>query len=239
MARYLYDIITIMRRAIARRNANDPDATDQILVDYINDFYSLTMSDDVKLFEQFGTLDFNIDETVADGVYTLTDVGATGNFVNFSNEAFISLNDPANGSTTWNALQIYQDPGRFYAYWGVNNYDILIPGMPTEMLYYSNEFVFRTIPNTEYNVKIYSYKQNANFEFEPDAEEPGGTGNPAIPFDYWLRYIAYGAAVNYSKDFKFEAQQRADIQGDFAHERKLLLARTHNQIKQSRSLPRF
>lgn len=228
-----------MRRAIARRNANDPDSTDELLVDYINDFYALTMSDDVKLFEQFGTLSFDIDENVADGVYTLEDVGATGNFVNYSNEAFISLNDPVNGSTTWDVLQIYQDPGRFYAYWGVNNFDILIRGMPTEMLYYGDEFVFRTIPNREYNVKIFSYKQNAELPFDPDLPEPGGTGNPALPFDYWLRYIAYGAAVNYSKDFKYEAQQRADIQRDFSHERKLLLTRTHNQIKQSRCLPRF
>jgi hypothetical protein len=239
MARYLSNVLDIMRRAIARKNANDPEATDQILVNYINDFYSLTMSDDVKLFEQFGTLDFNIDETVADGVYSLTDVGATGNFVNFSNEAFISLNNPANGSTTWNVLQMYQDPGRFYAYWGLNNFEILIPGMPTEMLYYGDQLVFRTIPDTEYNVKIFSYKQNTDLAFDPDLPTPGGTGNPELPFDYWLRYIAYGAAVNYSKDYKYEAQQRQDLQRDFAHERKLLLTRTHNQIKQSRSLPRF
>jgi hypothetical protein len=236
--RYLSNILTIMRRAIARRNALDPDATDQVLVNYINDFYSLTMSDDVKLFEQFGTLVFEIDETVADGVYSLSDVGATGNFVNFSNEVFISLNDPANSSTSWNALEVYQDPGRFYAYWGVNNYEILIPGMPTEMLYYGTEFVFRTIPNTTYNVRIYSYKQNTEFAFDPSAT-PEGTGDPQIPFDYWLRYIASGAAVNYSKDYKFESQQRSDIKSDFAHERKLLLTRTHNQIKMSRSYPRF
>lgn len=236
--RYLSNVLNIMRRVLARRNANDPDSTDEVFVDYINDMYALAMSDDVKLFEQFGTLIFTIDETIADGVYSLSDVGATGNFVNFSNEVFISLNDPANASTSWNALYVYQDPGRFYAYWGVNNYEILIPGMPTEMLYYGTEFVFRTIPNTSYNVRIYSYKQNSDFEFDPDAT-PGNPGNPAIPFDYWLRYLAYGAASLYAKDFNFEAQKRADIEKDFARERKLLLTRTHNQIKQSRSYPRF
>ena len=230
MARLVSDILRIFRLAIARRNENDPDSNDETLMRYINDFYSLTMSNDVKLFEQFGTLEFTIDETNTTGVYTFNDVGASSSFINISMEALVSLTDPPNNSVSWNYLEIYQDPGEFYSYWGINNTEILIPGYPTQMLFYGNEMVFRTIPNTSYEVKIYGYKQNPDFS---------GDGDPEIPFDYWLRYIAYGAAVNYSKDYNIDAARKAQIQADFSHERKLLLTRTHNQVKLSRALPRF
>lgn len=229
MARFVSDALRIMRLAIGRRNENDPDSSDDTLLSYLNDFVSLTMSDDVKLFEQFGTLSFVIDETNTTGVYTFNELGASHDFVNISQEAYISLLDPVDNSVSWNQLPIYQDPGEFFAIWGINNDEILIPGYPTMMLYYGNEFTFRTIPQTSYLVKIYGYKKNNDY---PDEDEP-------LQFDYWLRYLAYGAAVNYSKDYRYEAQSKAQIQADFAHERKLMLTHTHNQVKMARPFPRF
>lgn len=228
-SRLLSDVLRIMRLAIGRRNENDADSNDETLLSYINDFVSLTMSDDVKLFEQFGTLTFNIDETNTTGVYTFNDVGATNDFVNISSMAFISLLDPVDNSISWNQLPIYQDPGEFFAIWGINNDEILIPGYPTMMLYYGNEFTFRTIPDTEYMVKIYGYKKNNDY----------AAGDPEIQFDYWLRYLAYGAAINYARDYRYAADVKAALAADFAHERKLMLTHTHNQIKMSRSFPRF
>jgi hypothetical protein len=101
------------------------------------------------------------------------------------------------------------------------------------MLYYGNEMTFRTIPNDDYTVTIYGYKIVPIFD--PD-------GDPQIidiPFDHWMRYIAYGAALNYARDFRFEDSARARLEKDFAHERKLMLTRTHNQAKMNRALPRF
>lgn|SRR3990167_2163236 len=230
MAQLVSDVIRIMRLAIARRNENDPDSNDDTLLGYINDFISLTMSDDVKLFEVFDTLEFTIDETNTTGLYTFNDVGATEQFVNISQEGFISLSNPPAGSVSWNQLWIYQDPGDFYSRWGINNTDILIPGYPTEMLYYGTNLVFRTIPNTSYDVKIYGYKQIQEFSTD---------GDPQIPFDYWVRYLAYGAAYNYSKDYNFDAESIGRILKGFKDEKKLLLSRTHNQIKQQRAMPRF
>lgn len=229
MVRTVSDVLRIMRLAIGRRNENDPDSNDETMLSYVNDFVSLTMSDDVKLFENFGTLSFTIDETDTDGVKTFNEVGADFNFVNISQEAYISLFDPVNNSVSWNQLPIYQDPGQFFAIWGINNDEILIPGYPTAMLYYGNEFTFRTIPDKTYLIKIYGYKKNEDF---PDADVD-------LDFDYWLRYLAYGAAINYARDFRYEPQAKAQLQADFAHERKLMLTHTHNQIKQSRALPRF
>lgn len=230
MAQTLNNVLDIMRRAIGRRNENDPDSNDDILTDYINDFIQLTMSDDVKLFEQFGTLSFTIDESTVDGIYTMNDLGADFDFVNIGQNAFISLLDPVDNSVSWNYLPIFQDPGEFYAIWGINNDEILVRGYPTNLLYYGNQLVFRTIPNTEYLVKIYGYKQNNRLSSE---------GDPDIPFDRWVRYLAYGAALNYAQDFRYEDSQKNAIKTGYARERKLLLTNTHNQRKVGRCLPRF
>lgn len=227
--RFVQEALDIMRVALGRRNENDPDASDELFLRYLNDFISLQMPNDTKLIESFGTLTFTIDETNPTGVYTFNDVGAEFEFMNISQEAYISLLDPVDNSISWNALPIYQDPGEFFAIWGINNDEILIPGYPTMMLFYGNEFTFRTIPNTSYMVKIYGYKKNNDY---PDADEP-------IQFDYWLRYLAYGAAQNYARDYRYEAQARSLIEATFKSERKLMLARTHNQIKMARSLPRY
>jgi hypothetical protein len=229
--RTVSNVLQIMRVALGRRNENDPDSSDELFLQYLNDFVSLTMSDDVKLFEQFGTLSFTIDGTHPDGVYTFNDVGASTDFVNLSSEAFISLLDPVGGSISWNSLPIFQDPGQFFSIWGVNNEDILIKGYPTMMLYYGNEFTFRTIPqeDVQYMIKIYGYKKNNDYA-ESDEE---------IQYDYWLRYLAYGAAMNYARDYRYAPDVKAELKADFAHERKLMLTHTHNQINQSRAAPRF
>ena len=230
MSRNVSDILRILRKAIGRRNENDPDSNDDTLIRYINDFSSLTMSDDIKIFDQWGTIEFTIDETVTDGVYAFPGSSTSSSFVNTTIEALISLTAPADSSVSWNRLDIYQDPGEFYGYWGVNNTDILTAGFPTQMLYYGKEFVFRTIPDTSYNVYIYGYKKNDDFATD---------GDDLIPSDYWLRYIAYGAALDYANDYSIDPSRMSIISKTFNRQRELLLTRTHNQIKNNRSFPRF
>jgi len=234
--RTVQQVLDIMRVALGRRNENDPDSSDSLFLSYLNDFYSLVMPNDTKLIESFGALTFTIDETNTTGVYTFNDIGASHEFINISQEAFISLLDPVNNSVSWNQLPIYQDPGEFFMIWGINNDEILIPGYPTMMLFYGNEFTFRTIPQTSYQVRIYGYKKNSDFE---DSEENGNAPDQDLPFDYWLRYLAYGAAVNYARDFRYSPEARSMIEATFKSERKQMLTRTHNQIKMSRSMPRF
>ena len=230
MAKFVSDCTQLMRRALGRRNENDPDSSDEILRSYLSDFIHITMSDDIRMFEQFGTLQFDIDETNTTGIYTFNDVGATSDFVTISTEAFITLTDPAEGSISWNRLMVYQDPLQFYSEWGVNNSDVLIPGYPTEMLFYGNELVFRTIPDQGYTVVIYGYKE---------LPELSADGDPELDYDYWLRYISYGAALNYAQDFRFEDSALNALKRTFTRERKLRLTRTHNQIKNQRCKPSF
>lgn len=230
MSRNLSDILTIMRTALGRRNPNDPDSTDAIFVQKINDFASLTMPNDTKLFESFGTLKFTIDETVTDGVYTFKDVGASEQFINISQEIFITLSSTPTDAISWNRLRLYQNPSLFFQKWGVNNQDILTPGFPTDMLFYGNELTFRTIPEQSYDIQIYGYKQNSDF---------ATVGDPELPFDWWLRYYAYGGARDYAVDYRFDQETRASIEKEFSRQRKHMLTRTHNQLKISRGIPRF
>lgn len=222
-----------MRRAIGRPNSQDPDSDGTILLQYLNDFIHITMSEDVRLFEQFGTMTFEISEVssngVNDGVFTFNDVGIDQKFSTICSEGIISLLDPVNNSISWNELLIYFNPFDFYNVWGVNNYEQLTTGFPTEMLFYGNEMVFRTTPNDTYQVTLWGYK------ILPDYS----TGDPAIPFDLWMRYIAYGAALNYARDFRFDAESLARIEKTFASERKIVLTHTHNQKKVGRCKPRF
>lgn len=230
MTQFVSDCFRTMRLALGRRNENDPDSNDSTMLQYLNDAINQTMSSDVRLFEQFGTLQFTIDETNTTGVYTFNDVGASSNFETISSEAFITLTDPPDESVSWNRLYIYTDPGRFFEVWGVNNTDVLISGYPTEMLFYGTEFTFRTIPNTSYDVIIYGYKTLPEFSSD---------GNPSLPFDYWMRYLSYLAAFNYAQDYRYSQQDLARIKSSYSRERKLLLTKTHNQLKIARGFPRF
>lgn len=229
MARFVSDALRIMRLAISRRNTNDPDSSNETLLEYLNDFVSLTMTSDVKLFEQYGTLVFDINDAT-DGVYTFNDIGADSNFDTISGDGFISLADPATESLSWQPLKLYLNPDEFYDYWGLQNEDILTPGMPTEMLYYGNQLVFRTIPDDDYTVTLYGYKKHSDFST---------VGNPALDYDHWLRFLAYGAALNYAKDYRYEPAILAELKKDYAYERRLMLTKTHNQIKIGHPKPSF
>jgi hypothetical protein len=68
-------------------------------------------------------------------------------------------------------------------------------------------------------------------EFEATSDE--------LEKPYWMRYIAYGAALDYARDYRFENESFAMIEKNFAHQRKLVLTRTHNQVKVQRAYPRF
>lgn len=230
MAKLVSDCYRIMRTLLGRRNESDQDANDATMLSYLNDFVHITMSDDVKLFEQFGTLEFTITTSNTTGVFTFNDVGADDNFVNLEVEGFITLTTPATSSVSWNPLCIYQKPAPFFQKWGVHNESILTKGFPSDMLYYGNEFTFRTIQDNSYDVIIYGYKENADFS---------SVGDPALPFDFWLRYLAYGAARNYATDYNVAEDRKQNIDKGFARERALMLTRTHNQKTQERGAPNF
>jgi len=228
-SRLVSDVLRIMRLAISRRDTNNVDSSDATLLRYLNDFISLKAPNDCRMVEDFGTMSFNIDETNTSGVYTFNDVGADTDFMTISNEAFISILDPVDNSTSWQPLEICRDPGYFFEEWGINNDDIITTGFPSRMLLYGNEMTFRTIPDQEYVVKIYGYKKRNNFS----------TTSEEIPYDYWLRYLAYGGALDYARDYNYTQEKIQSIRQTFSSERSLIMANVHNNLTMSRGSPSF
>jgi len=217
----------IMRVALGRRNQNDPDSNDDKLLQYVKDFVTLTMCNDIKVFEQYGTYEFTIDETSTDGVIQFNE---NDDFINIGGQGFVSLTTQPTDSTSWNQIWIYQDPMQFYQKWGVNNEDVLIRGYPTEMLFYGNEIVVRTLPEQSYTIQIYGYKKVMDADVQP---------NKGLPYDWWLRYIAYGAARDYAVDYRLSESTKQSIDREFNKQKKLMLKRTHGQRKPSSCQPRF
>lgn len=230
MSRTLNDVIRIMRLAIGRRNENDPDSTDAVLTQYINDVRRTEMGSDVHLFEVADTLIFDVDASVTDGVYTWNDVGASTDFINVRPTGHIAQTDQGDEATSWQEIDVCQDPLTFYNRWGIRNTDILTAGFPTQLLYYGNEIVVRTIPDQSYTIHLYGYKLLEDFS---------STGNPDIEHDWWLRYLAYAAARAYSVDYMVSPQKMEIIRQEYRRQKKNMLERTHNQIKYERTAPRF
>ena len=230
MARNVSDILRILRLAIARRNENDPDSDDGALLRYINDFASLSMAGDVRLFDQYGTLTLTIDETNTSGVLEYPSSSTSLDFSSLSGDVLISLTDPIGESVSWQPMTWYQDPMAFYEKWGINNEDILVTGFPSDILYYGNQLILRTVPNDSYTLRFFGYRINPDFTT---------VGDPEIPFDYWLRYIAYGAALDYADDYHFDAVEKGELYKAFGKHRILLLTRTHQQKKNQRCMPTF
>jgi len=228
-SRLVSDVLSIMRKALMRRNTNNTDTNDDMLLSYLNDFISLKAPNDVRMVEDFATLSFTIDDTTTDGVYTFNDVGATSDFMTISNEAYISILDPVGESYSWQDLTIYRDPGEFFSYWGINNEDVITTGFPSEMLFYGNEMTFRTIPDDSYIVKIYGYKKRNDFS---DTSEE-------IPYDYWLRYLAYGSALDYARDYNYSADKLGMLEKIFRSEKNNIMFNIHNNVKMSRGKPSF
>ncbi len=227
MPRKVKDVIDIFRRITSKRNPNDPDANFDVIIRYINDFYALHMNQDVHLFKIEGTLKFviaNKTETVNDGVITFNEiVGQSSAFEYLTVSGYVDNND----------LVIWHNPKEFFDRWQEFDTTLLTAGMPTDMLFYGNELIFRTVPDKAYTIRIFGYKRNTIFE------ETGDNVSQELPFDEWVRYIAYGAARNYAQDFNFDEERKASIKAGFMREKGILQAREHNVRKYERSIPRF
>jgi hypothetical protein len=52
MVKYASDLIQIMRNATGRVDASDPQFTDEIMLGYINDYYTLEMGQELRLKEK-------------------------------------------------------------------------------------------------------------------------------------------------------------------------------------------
>jgi hypothetical protein len=219
MAKDTGDLIQIVRNVTGRVDASDPQFTDQIMLQYINDFYMLEMGQEMRLNERQTWWEFSIDENTADPL----PVDLQAPFQAPSGTQFTTIGNLCyiDGFQCW----WYQSPEEFYWKWPeTQTYQ---PNRPVGVLYYNNTLTFRNPPDKEYAVKINAY--------QVEVEMPDGGD---IAEDYLWRYVSYGAARDIFSDYgEMDLWER--YEPAFRRYRSLVYARTYQQNMNQRSLPRF
>lgn len=220
MAKTARDLITIMRNATGRVDASDPQFTDQIMLGYLNDYYTLEMGQELRLKEQRGWWTFTLsDTTEAPMPVDLQEPMGAPDGVQFTT---IGPYCTADGfEVFW-----YEDPTEFYAIWPETQE--YTPQRPTYVLYYNNELVWRGPPDREYEIRINTYL----------VELPMAQVDSQLGQDYLWRYIAYGAARDLLNDYG-ETDKAAMLAPAFNDYRSKVYARTYQQQMNQRSIPRF
>jgi hypothetical protein len=224
MTKYASDIISIMRKATGRMDASDPLFTDQIMLGYINDYYTLIMGQELRIKEKRTWWNFVIDVDDNDNVYNPMPVNLQEPIGAPEGVQFTTIGPycTADGfEVFW-----YEDPGLFYSIWPETQ--VYTPQRPTYVLYYNNELVWRGPPDRAYDIKINAYQ----VEIEMATEES------PISSDYLWRYIAYGAAIDLLNDYR-EFDVAEMIRPRFEFYRSKVWARTMQQQQNQRSIPSF
>ncbi len=210
MSKTYGDARDIMRRVIGQNDGDDPDATGDLLLTYLSDFVSLIMGQDIKSVDLYSWFTFN---TVANqDTYAFKDQG----FTNIFPRARADGND----------MRYWESPDRFYDIWPDTVDTTSTTGRPTDMLFYNNEILLRPVPDQVYEIKLKGYKDL------PEVND----GSSELQQSYWLRYIAYGAALDYLADFSdFETYEK--VFPVYQRYRSLVLTRTAVQQLTQRPLP--
>lgn len=213
MAKTGAEIISILRNVTGRVDAADPLFTDTIMLQYVNDFLSLEMPQEVRLYENNTWWEFTIDQTSSDpypvdleslGFTTIGSVAYCDGFV----------------------LNWYQSPPVFYSMWPeTQTYQ---EQRPQDVLYYNNYLTFRGPPNQSYEVKIQAYKIEAELS----------STSAEIDNSYFWRYVAYGAALDIFNDYG-EDDKSQRIMPAFMRYKSIVYARTNQQLMSQRSYPTF
>jgi len=220
MAKDVGDCLTIFQNVIGQSDGEDPQATAFVLIGYISDFIDLIMPQDVKLKENF---DFFTFTTVADQDEYPINVAPLpiNEFVNIGEPVWI-VDTSVNSSQR---MCFFQDPELFFDRWPLPS-AALTAGKPTAILYFDDKLFLRTVPNKAYDITLIGYKTNGTVDSITDE----------LFKDYFWRYIAYGAALDWFADHG-QVDQVNLYMPIFERYRELVLSRTAQQLINTRALP--
>ncbi len=219
MAKTAADLILIVRNVTGRVDASDPLFTDQIMLQYIQDFIQLQSTQDVRLFKNRTWWEFALDPDISPNPYPVN----LQEIVLVDGQIGASTIEPpcyADGFPVfW-----YQDPTEFYGIWPeTQTYQ---PQRPTYVLYYNNELTFRGPPDKEYLIKIAAYQVELQIT------------NGVLNQDYLYRYICYGTALDIFSDYG-EMDKWREVFPAFQRYRALVYSRTYSQYQNQRPSPEF
>lgn len=219
MAKSAADLILILRNVTGRVDASDPQFTDSIMLQYLQDFIQLQSTQDIRIFKNKTWYEFILDPATSPDPYPV-------------NLQTIPLIDGQIGASTIEPpcyadgfpVFWYQSPAEFYQIWPeTQTYQ---PQRPTYVLYYNNELTFRGPPNKDYLIKMAAY--------QVEIQITDGVLNQ----DYLYRYICYGTALDIFSDFG-EMDKWREVFPAFQRYRALVYSRTYSQYQNQRPSPEF
>ena len=218
MAKSAADLILILRNTTGRVDASDPQFTDSIMLQYLQDFIQLQSTQDIRIFKNKTWYEFNFGP------------GDPNPYpVNLQN---IILVDGQVGASTIEPpcyadgffVFWYQSPQEFFQIWPeIKPYQ---PQRPTYVLYYNNELLFRGPPDKSYLIKMEAYQVEIQIS------------DGVLNQDYLYRYICYGAALDIFSDFG-EMDKWNEIYPAYKRYRALVYSRTYSQYQNQRPSPEF
>jgi hypothetical protein len=225
MTKSAADLILILRNVTGRVDASDPQFTNEIMLQYLQDFIQLQSTQDIRIFKNRTWWEFNLGPTSADPLQVnLQTIPLIQGNIGAS-----TIEPPcyADGFPVfW-----YQDPADFYRIWPETQ--VYTPQRPTYVLYYNNSLTFRGPPNTDYLIKIAAYQVELQIT-NPDYSDP----YQGLQQDYLYRYVCYGAALDIFSDFG-EMDKWNEIFPAFKRYRALVYSRTVSQYQNQRPNPEF
>jgi len=218
MAKSAADLILILRNVTGRVDASDPQFTDEIMLQYLQDFIQLQSTQDIRIFKnrtwyefQFGPTDPNPWPVVLQDIILVN-----------GNQGASTIGPPCYADGFY--VFWYQDPAQFYAIWPeTQTYQ---PQRPQYALYYNNEITFRGPPNKVYEIKMAAYQVEIKIT------------NGVLDTDYLYRYICYGTALDIFSDFG-EMDKWREIWPAYQRYRALVYSRTNSQYQNQRPTPEF
>lgn len=214
------DLILILRNVTGRVDNTDPQFTDDIMTQYLQNYISLNATQDVRLFKNYTWWEFDFGPSKANPYsVSLESLSLSNGEGNVGASTIGPLAYAAGFKLDW-----YENPAEFYARWPeTQEYQ---PQRPTAVLYYNNSLTFRGPPDIVYAIKISAY----SLELQ--------SSSSGLQSDYLYRYIAYGAALDIFSDFG-ELDRWREIFPVFQRYRALVYARTNCQYQNQRPSPEF
>lgn len=218
MAKSAADLILILRNVTGRVDASDPQFTDEIMLQYLQDFIQLQSTQDIRIFKNRTWYEFPFGPTDPNP----WPVNLQNIILVNGNQGASTLEPPCYADGFY--VFWYQDPAQFYAIWPeTQTYQ---PQRPQYALYYNNEITFRGPPDKVYQIKLAAYQVEIQIT------------NGILETDYLYRYICYGAALDIFSDFG-EMDKWREVWPAYQRYRALVYSRTNSQYQNQRPTPEF
>lgn len=218
MAKTAADLILILRNVTGRVDASDPQFTDEIMLQYLQDFIQLQSTQDIRIFKNNTWYEFAFGPTDPNPwPVNLQDIILVN-----GNQGASTIGPPCYADGFY--VFWYQDPAQFYGIWPETQ--VYQPQRPQYALYYNNEITFRGPPDKVYQMKIQAYQVEIQIT------------NGILETDYLYRYICYGAALDIFSDFG-EMDKWNETFRAYQRYRALVYSRTYSQYQNQRPTPEF